>query len=94
MKRTADPPVRTGLPLVGAGRRSQPLRSPPQAIAPGGNVRVGLEDWLWIGKGQLAKSTAEWLILRLKGSDKTASGFEKAYGTVRVIHGVSVDWIR
>ncbi|TIN03821.1 MAG: 3-keto-5-aminohexanoate cleavage protein [Mesorhizobium sp.] len=54
MKRTADPPVRTGSPLVGAGRRSQPLRSPPQAIAPGGNVRVGLEDWLWIGKGQLA----------------------------------------
>lgn len=54
MKRTADPPVRTGSPLVGAGRRSQPLRSPPQAIAPGGNVRVGLEDWLWIGNGQLA----------------------------------------
>ena len=25
----------------------------------GGNVRVGLEDNLWIGKGQLAKSNAE-----------------------------------
>ncbi|RUT99951.1 3-keto-5-aminohexanoate cleavage protein [Mesorhizobium sp. M7A.T.Ca.TU.009.02.1.1] len=85
------PAVRTGSPLVGAGRRSQPLRWPPQAIAAGCDVRVGLEDWLWIGKGQLAKSTAEWVILRLKGSDKTASGFEKAYGTVRVIHGVSVD---
>jgi uncharacterized protein (DUF849 family) len=25
----------------------------------GGNVRVGLEDSLWIGRGQLAKSNAE-----------------------------------
>ncbi|RWN26791.1 MAG: hypothetical protein EOR97_27355 [Mesorhizobium sp.] len=59
------PAVRTGSPLVGAGRRSQPLRWPPQAIAAGCDVRVGLKDWLWIGKGQLAKSTAEWVILRL-----------------------------
>jgi uncharacterized protein (DUF849 family) len=25
----------------------------------GGNVRVGLEDSLWLGKGQLAKTNAE-----------------------------------
>jgi uncharacterized protein (DUF849 family) len=25
----------------------------------GGNVRVGLEDSLWIGKGQLAKTNAD-----------------------------------
>jgi uncharacterized protein (DUF849 family) len=25
----------------------------------GGNVRVGLEDSLWLGKGQLARSNAE-----------------------------------
>jgi uncharacterized protein (DUF849 family) len=25
----------------------------------GGNVRVGLEDSLWIGKGQLARTNAE-----------------------------------
>jgi uncharacterized protein (DUF849 family) len=25
----------------------------------GGNVRVGLEDSLWIGRGQLAKSNAD-----------------------------------
>jgi uncharacterized protein (DUF849 family) len=25
----------------------------------GGNVRVGMEDSLWIGRGQLAKSNAE-----------------------------------
>jgi uncharacterized protein (DUF849 family) len=30
-----------------------------QAAAMGGNVRVGMEDSLWIGPGQLAKSNAE-----------------------------------
>ncbi|MBL8831186.1 MAG: 3-keto-5-aminohexanoate cleavage protein, partial [Rhodospirillales bacterium] len=30
-----------------------------QAAAMGGNVRVGLEDSLWIGPGQFAKSNAE-----------------------------------
>ena len=29
------------------------------AGAMGGNVRVGLEDSLWIGRGKLAKSSAE-----------------------------------
>ena len=29
------------------------------SAAMGGNVRVGLEDSLWIGKGQLAKTNAE-----------------------------------
>ena len=29
------------------------------SAAMGGNVRVGLEDSLWIGPGQLAKSNAE-----------------------------------
>ncbi len=29
------------------------------AIAMGGNVRVGLEDSLWIAKGKLARSNAE-----------------------------------
>jgi uncharacterized protein (DUF849 family) len=29
------------------------------AVAMGRNVRVGLEDSLWIGKGQLAKTNAE-----------------------------------
>ena len=30
-----------------------------QSAVMGGNVRVGLEDSLWLGKGQLAKSNAE-----------------------------------
>jgi uncharacterized protein (DUF849 family) len=29
------------------------------SAAQGGNVRVGLEDSLWIGKGRLAQSNAE-----------------------------------
>jgi uncharacterized protein (DUF849 family) len=29
------------------------------AAAMGGNVRVGMEDSLWLGPGQLAKSNAE-----------------------------------
>ena len=29
------------------------------AASMGGNVRVGLEDGLWIGKGKLASSNAE-----------------------------------
>ena len=30
-----------------------------QSVLLGGNVRVGLEDSLWLGRGQLAKSNAE-----------------------------------
>ena len=30
-----------------------------QAAAMGGHVRIGLEDSLWIGRGQLASSNAE-----------------------------------
>jgi uncharacterized protein (DUF849 family) len=30
-----------------------------QSAVMGGNVRVGLEDSLWIGKGQLARTNAE-----------------------------------
>ena len=60
MKRTADRLFGDQLPLVGARRRAQPdARSPRMAAAMGGNVRVGLEDSLWVGPGQLAKSNAE-----------------------------------
>ena len=43
--------------VLGAGRNQFAIAA--QAIALGGNVRVGLEDLLWIGPGQLAKSNAE-----------------------------------
>ncbi len=43
--------------VLGAGRSQLPIAA--QSVALGGNVRVGLEDSLWIGPGQLAKSNAE-----------------------------------
>jgi uncharacterized protein (DUF849 family) len=43
--------------VVGAGRHQMSIAR--QAAELGGHVRVGLEDSLWIGKGQLAASNAE-----------------------------------
>jgi len=43
--------------VLGAG--ASQLRIAAQAAALGGNIRVGLEDSLWAGKGKLAKSNAE-----------------------------------
>src|SRR5215471_5472076 len=43
--------------VVGAGRHQMSIAR--QAAELGGHVRVGLEDSLWIGKGQLASSNAQ-----------------------------------
>src|ERR1700761_7008374 len=43
--------------VLGAGRHQMVV--PAQALALGGNIRVGLEDSLWIGPGRLAKTNAE-----------------------------------
>lgn len=43
--------------VLGAGRNQMQIAA--MSVAMGGNVRVGLEDSLWIGPGQLAKSNAE-----------------------------------
>jgi uncharacterized protein (DUF849 family) len=43
--------------ILGAGRNQIPLATMGAAI--GSNVRVGLEDSLWIGPGQLAASNAQ-----------------------------------
>ena len=43
--------------VLGAGRNQLPIAA--QSVALGGNVRVGLEDSLWIGPGELAKSNAQ-----------------------------------
>jgi uncharacterized protein (DUF849 family) len=43
--------------VLGAGRVQMPMAT--QAAMMGGNVRVGLEDSLYIGKGQMAASNAE-----------------------------------
>jgi uncharacterized protein (DUF849 family) len=42
--------------VLGAGRNQMPVAA--MAAAMGGNVRVGLEDSLWIGAGELAPSNA------------------------------------
>jgi 3,5-dioxohexanoate:acetyl-CoA acetone transferase len=43
--------------VLGAGRNQMPIAA--MAAAMGGNVRVGLEDSLWIGPGKLGTSNAE-----------------------------------
>ena len=43
--------------ILAAGRHQMPLIT--MGAIMGGNVRVGLEDSLWLGRGQLAKSNAE-----------------------------------
>jgi uncharacterized protein (DUF849 family) len=59
MKRTADRLFGRDYlwSVVGAGRHQMPVAV--QSALLGGNVRVGLEDSLWIGKGRLAASNAE-----------------------------------
>ena len=58
MKRTADRLFGEHYrwSVLGAGKAQMPLAA--MAAAMGGNVRVGLEDSLWIGKGRLAPSNA------------------------------------
>lgn len=58
MKRTADrlfgPDFRWS--VLGAGKDQ--FRIATQALSMGGNIRVGLEDSIWISRGQLAPSNA------------------------------------
>lgn len=59
MKRTADKLFGDDYrwSVLGAGRHQMPFAT--QAVMMGGNVRVGLEDSLYIGRGKLARSNAE-----------------------------------
>ena len=59
MKRTADRLFGDSYrwSVLGAGRNQLPIAA--MAAAMGGNVRVGLEDSLWAGPGQLAASNAQ-----------------------------------
>jgi uncharacterized protein (DUF849 family) len=58
MKRTADRLFGDDYrwSVLGAGRNQLPVAS--MSVAMGGNLRVGLEDSLWIGPGKLAESNA------------------------------------
>jgi uncharacterized protein (DUF849 family) len=59
MKRTADRLFGSDYQwsVLGAGRHQLAIAA--QAVAMGGNMRVGLEDSLWIGPGKLAESNAQ-----------------------------------
>lgn len=59
MKRTADRLFGENYrwSVLGAGRNQMQVAA--MSAAMGGNVRVGLEDSLWIGKGKLAASNAQ-----------------------------------
>lgn len=59
MKRTADRLFGNDYrwSVLGAGRSQMPIAA--MAASMGANVRVGLEDSLWIGQGKLAQSNAE-----------------------------------
>lgn len=59
MKRTADRLFGNDYhwSVLGAGRNQLPIAT--QSVALGGNVRVGLEDSLWIGPGRLAESNSQ-----------------------------------
>ncbi|SHI61863.1 Uncharacterized conserved protein, DUF849 family [Aureimonas altamirensis DSM 21988] len=59
MKRTADRLFGDNYRWSVLGAGSSQLRIATQAAAMGGNVRVGLEDSLWAGKGKLATSSAD-----------------------------------
>jgi uncharacterized protein (DUF849 family) len=62
MKRTADRLFGNDYrwSVLGTGRNQMPIAA--IAAANGGNVRVGLEDSLWIGPGKFARSNAEQVL--------------------------------
>lgn len=59
MKRTADRLFGADLRWSVLGAGAAQFRIAAQSAAMGGNIRVGLEDSLWIGKGQLARTNAD-----------------------------------
>lgn len=61
--------------VIGAGRNEFPLGT--QAVSMGGNARVGLEDNLFLERGQLAESNAE-LVEKMVQLTRTVAGREVA----------------
>ncbi|MGH6626519.1 MAG: 3-keto-5-aminohexanoate cleavage protein [Burkholderiaceae bacterium] len=59
MKRTADRLFGDAYRWSVLGAGAAQMKIAAMAASMGGNVRVGLEDSLWIGKGNLAKTNAE-----------------------------------
>jgi uncharacterized protein (DUF849 family) len=59
MKRTADRLFGSDVRWSVLGAGASQFRIATQAISMGGNVLVGLEDSIWIGRGELAQSNAQ-----------------------------------
>ena len=59
MKRTADRLLGDNYHWSVLGAGAAQMRVAAQAAAMGGNVRVGMEDSLWVGPGKLAESNAQ-----------------------------------
>lgn len=59
MKRTADRLFGDDYQWSVLGAGANQFRVATQALSLGGNVRVGLEDSIWIGRGELAQSNAQ-----------------------------------
>ena len=59
MKRTADRLLGDNYHWSVLGAGANQMRVAAMAAAMGGNVRVGMEDSLWIGAGKLAESNAQ-----------------------------------
>jgi uncharacterized protein (DUF849 family) len=66
MKRTADRLFGDDMRWSVLGAGASQMRIAAQAAAMGGNVRVGLEDSIWAGKGILAKSNADQVLMARK----------------------------
>jgi uncharacterized protein (DUF849 family) len=77
MKRTADRLFGASYhwSVLGAGRNQLPIAA--MSAAMGGNVRVGLEDSLWIGPGKLAESNAQ----QVKAARQIVEGLGLAIAT-------------
>jgi len=95
MKRTADRLFGKDYKwsVLGAGRNQLPIAA--QAAAMGGNVRVGLEDSLWAGKGRLAQSNAEQVRLVrqiIEGLGRSVASPEEARAILSLKGGDQVDF--
>jgi uncharacterized protein (DUF849 family) len=95
MKRTADRLFGTAYKwsVLGAGRNQLPIAA--QAAAMGGNVRVGLEDSLWAGRGRLAESNAEQVRLVrqiIEGLGRSIATPEEARTILELKGGDKVDF--
>ncbi len=66
MRRTADRLLGDSYRWSVLGAGAAQLRIAAQAAAMGGNIRVGLEDSLWAGKGKLATSNTDQVVLARK----------------------------